>query len=90
MSTVAQLGGTLTRFFSSPEDSVIQLIKIDFKRLSSFKIVKWEKASNGDSFPHLYATLEGEYVRDVKLVSRGAHGWENALGHLVQEGWLEH
>jgi len=88
MSTVAQLGGTLNRFFSTPEDEVVQLLKVDYKRLSAFKVVKWEKASNGDSFPHLYATLVGEYVRDVKLVARGVHGWEDALGKLVEDGWL--
>jgi len=89
MSTVAQLGGTLNRFFSSESDSIVQLLKVDYKRLSAFKVVKWERASNGESFPHLYATLVGEYVRDVKLVARGVHGWEDALGKLVEEGWLE-
>jgi len=89
MSTVAQLGGTLNRFFSSQSDGVVQLLKVDYKRLSAFKVVKWEQASNGDSFPHLYATLVGEYVRDLKLVARGVHGWEDALGKLVENGWLE-
>jgi len=89
LSTVAQLGGVLNRFFKGKDDETIQLLKVDFKRLKAWKIVKWEKASDGESYPHLFATLEGEYVRDWKLVSRGEHGWEDALGKLVMEGWLE-
>lgn len=90
LSTLAQLGGTLNRFFSSDSDRIVQLLKVDYERMSGAKVVKWEEASNGDSFPHLYATLTGEFVRGVKLVSRGVHGWEDALGKLVEEGWLEH
>ena len=86
MSTAQQLPGTLSRFFAG--DSAVQLLKIDYKKLSGFKIVKWEKASNGDVFPHLYAKLEGEYVLDIKLVAKG-DGWDYAMKELQQEGWLE-
>ena len=89
MSTVAQLGGTLDKFFTSDADRVVQLLKVDIKRLSAFKIVKWEASRDGALFPHLYGTLEGEYIRDLKLVDRKDHGWEAALGFLVEEGWLE-
>jgi len=89
MSTLTQLGDTLNRFFSSDEDKVVQLLKVDYKRLNAFKVVKWEKASNGDVFPHLYATLVGEYVRNLRLVARGKQGWQDTLGKLVEEGWLE-
>ena len=89
MSTVAQLGGTLNKFFAGTDDKVVQLIKIDFGRLSAFKVVKWERSGSGGSFPHLYATLTGEYVRDWQLVARGEHGWEDALGKLVEQDWLE-
>ena len=85
-STRTQLPGTLNRFFSS--DETVQLLKIDYKRLSSFKVVKWEKASNGDSFPHLYAQLEGEYVRDLILTGKGT-GWDSTVDDLIKKGWLE-
>jgi len=87
MSTAVQLPGTLSRFFGS--DETVQLLKIDYKRLSSFKIVKWEKASNGDTFPHLYAQLEGEYVRELKIVGKGESSWEAAVETLAQDGFVE-
>jgi uncharacterized protein (DUF952 family) len=89
LSTVAQLDSTLNRCFSSKEDSIIQLVKVDYKRLSAFKVVKWEKAYDGNSYPHLYATLVGEYVRAVRLIAQEDHGWEDTLKKLVEEGWLE-
>jgi uncharacterized protein (DUF952 family) len=89
MSTVAQLGGTLNRFFSSKGDSIIQLLKVEYRKLSAAKVVKWEKASDGNSFPHLYGTLVGEYVRDIRLIARGVHGWEHTMSKLSEEGWLE-
>ncbi len=88
LSTVTQLGSVLNRFFVGKEDETIQLIKIDFKRLKAWKIVKWEKASDGESYPHLFATLEGEYVRDWRLVSRGKEGWRMRWGSWWSRvGW---
>lgn len=87
MSTATQLPGTLSRFFGS--DETVQLLKIDYKRLSSFKIVKWEKASNGDMFPHLFAQLEGEYVRELKVVVKGEGSWEATVETLTQDGFVE-
>jgi len=86
LSTLAQLPGTLTRFFN--DDESVQLLKVDYKRVSAFKIVKWEEAGNGDVFPHLYAILTGEYVRDLKAVPKG-ESWVATVEKLVQEGWLE-
>lgn len=86
LSTLEQLPGTLSRFFGS--ESTVQLLKIDYKRLSSFKVVKWELASNGDTFPHLYAQLTGEFVRDLKLAAKGT-SWESTAEDLIKQGWLE-
>ena len=86
MSTLQQLPNTLTRFYGS--DETVQLLKVEFKRLSSFKIVKWEKASNGDSFPHLYARLTGDFVLDLKLVGKDGD-WKSTVEKLKDEQWLE-
>ena len=86
LSTLRQLPGTLSRFFTA--DDTVQLLKVDFARLSAFKIVKWEQASNGDSFPHLYAELTGEFVRDLKVVKKNS-SWESTVEELIKQGWLE-
>ena len=86
LSTSTQLPNTLSRFFAS--DDTVQLLKIDYKRLSSFKTVKWEKASNGDTFPHLYGQLEGEFVRELKLVAKGG-GWDDTCKALEEEHFIE-
>lgn len=86
MSTASQLPGTLSRFFAT--DETVQLLKIDYKRMSAFKVVKWDQASNGDSFPHLYARLTGEFVRDLKLAGKGS-GWQDSVAQLKDKGWLE-
>lgn len=62
--------------------------RIDYKRLSSFKSVKWELANNGDSSPHLYAQLTGEFVRGLKLIGKGT-SWESTIENLIKQGWLE-
>ena len=86
LSTLKQLPGTLGRFYGS--DDTVQLIKVDYKRLSSFKKVKWEQASSGGVFPHLYGMLEGAYVTALKVVARGS-GWEDTVTQLAESGWLE-
>ena len=47
MSTAAQLAGTLNRFFK--DDPKVVLLKMDYSRLSGFKIVKWEPSGSGES-----------------------------------------
>ncbi|KAL5514564.1 hypothetical protein ACEPAG_1880 [Sanghuangporus baumii] len=99
LSTVRQLPSTLTRFYSTKEDleKGVQLLKVDYGRLSAWKILKWEKSrSNGESYPHLYGALTGESVRDLRLVKRtGKKGdekgesWEDVVERLKNEGWLE-
>lgn len=44
-STTEQLEGTLSRFFG--DQPKVTLLKCDLKRLSSFKIVKWDSNSSG-------------------------------------------
>ena len=99
LSTAQQLPGTLNRFFA--EHSEVVLLKIDYARLAAFKRVKWEQASNGDTFPHLYgAGIEGEYVDSFKELKRlagasaqgekGAEAsWDDVLEDLKKEGWLQ-
>ncbi|KAH8112925.1 hypothetical protein DFH11DRAFT_391688 [Phellopilus nigrolimitatus] len=86
LSTHAQLAGTLSSFFDG--DATVQLLKIDFKRASAFKVVKWEKASNGDVFPHLYARLTGDLVNELKIVAKG-ESWGQTTKTLEEKGWLE-
>lgn len=68
---------------------------MDYARLSSFKRVKWEAASNGDRFPHLYGYgIEGENVESFKEIVREGEGektqsWDGKLEQLKREGWLE-
>ena len=99
MSTLSQLPSTLTRFYSSQDDLTkgVQLLKVDYARLSAWKTVKWEKSrSNGESYPHLYGTLTGEFVRDLKVVKRKedkgdekGESWEDVVDRLKKDGWLE-
>ena len=85
LSTLRQLPGTLSRFFTS--DDTVQLLKVDYERMSTWKIVKWEKASNGDSYAHLYGALTGDIVRELKVVGR-SDSWENLCKQLEESGWL--
>ncbi|BGP26595.1 hypothetical protein Rt10032_c11g4460 [Rhodotorula toruloides] len=89
LSTAAQLPRTLNRFFES--DPQVVLLKCDYKRLSGWKVVKWEPASNGENFPHLYAQLEGENVESFNdlLKGQGETSWDSALQRARLEGWLQ-
>ncbi|KAL5478578.1 hypothetical protein ACEPAI_2762 [Sanghuangporus weigelae] len=99
LSTLHQLPSTLTRFYSAKEDleKGVQVLKVDYGRLSVWKIVKWEKSrSNGESYPHLYGMLTGEFIRDLRLVKRAeekgdekGESWEDVVERLKSEGWLE-
>ncbi|BGP42308.1 hypothetical protein JCM10449v2_006313 [Rhodotorula kratochvilovae] len=86
MSTASQLAGTLNRFFKG--DSKVVLLKMDYKRLSGWKVVKWEASGSGEIFPHLYAQLEGENVESHKDLAKndGETSWDAALERARQEG----
>ncbi|GAA5909885.1 hypothetical protein JCM5296_007430 [Sporobolomyces johnsonii] len=88
-STAPQLRGTLNRFFT--DDPEVVLLRCDYARLSAWKVVKWEPASNGELFPHLYAQLEGENVDSfLELDKReGESTWDEALERARQKGWLQ-
>jgi uncharacterized protein (DUF952 family) len=83
MSTSAQLGATLERFFGDVPE--VQLLKIDFGRLSAFKVVKWEQTSAG-VFPHLFSELTGEFVENARTVAKQGT-WPQTI---ELEGWVQH
>jgi len=85
MSSKDQLPGTLRFFFSSHE--TVQILKIDYAKLSAAKTVKWELGDDDNAYPHLYSLLGGEFVVQVKLVDKGT-GWTESTDKLVEEGWL--
>lgn len=94
LSTKAQLHNTLARFYSA--DAVVQLLKVDYGRMSAFKKVQWDLAGNGEYYPHLYGTLTGEEVVDLKLVAnppksgeeKDEDGWAEGVKLLEEQGWL--
>ena len=90
MSSKDQLPGTLRFFFDSHK--TVQLLKIDYGKLSTAETVKWElgdESDDGNSYPHLYARLGGEFVAEVKVVDKGT-SWSETAATLVDEGWLEY
>ena len=87
MSSMKQLPGTLGFFFDSHES--VQILKIDYDKLSKAKIVKWELGDDGNAYPHLYAILTGDFVVEVKVVNKGT-SWSGTAATLVEEGWLEY
>ena len=87
MSSKDQLPGTLRCFFNSHE--TVQILKIDYGKLSTAKTVKWELGDDGHAYPHLYALLSGEFVIEVKTVDKGT-SWFETSDTLVKEGWLEY
>ncbi|GAA6028964.1 hypothetical protein JCM8097_001528 [Rhodosporidiobolus ruineniae] len=96
LSTALQLPRTLNRFFAA--DPRVVLLKMDYQRLSGWKVVKWEPTGSGELFPHLYAQLEGENVESfLELAKSDVEGeksadegpWDAALRKAKEEGWLE-
>ncbi|BGP18689.1 hypothetical protein JCM10213_006910 [Rhodosporidiobolus nylandii] len=89
MSTSSQLSRTLNRFFA--QDPKVVLLKLDYGRLSAWKVVKWEPTSSGEVFPHLYAQMEGENVESfLDLVKEdGEASWDAALERAKEKGWLK-
>ena len=84
MSSKDQLPGTPRLFFDSHES--VQLLKIDYGKLNTAETVKWELGDDGNSYPHLYARLGGEFVAEVKVVDKGTSWSETAAtfgGRLV-------
>lgn len=63
-STAAQAGETARRYFTGQLDLVV--LEIEGDDLGTD--LKWESSRGGDLFPHLYATLATEVVRQVHKV----------------------
>ncbi|KAM0790880.1 hypothetical protein ACM66B_004720 [Microbotryomycetes sp. NB124-2] len=82
LCTKDQVEGVLDKWFK--DVGKVSVLKVDYKRLEGFKIVKWE---NG--FPHLYGILEGEYIDSWKDVEKSGESWQKALDDLKKDGWLE-
>lgn len=55
LSTAPQLAGTLTRHFADVTAPLL-LIAVDADSLGSH--LKWKKASNGETYPHLHHALD--------------------------------
>lgn len=87
MSSKDQLPGTLRFFFDSHER--VQLVKINYSKLSAAETVKWELGDDGEAYPHLYALLSGEFVVEVKIVEKGTT-WSETAEKLIEESWLEY
>jgi uncharacterized protein (DUF952 family) len=69
-STAAQLRGTLAKYFTA--ESEIVLAAIDARALGDS--LKWEVSRGGMMFPHLYASLPMEAVRQVTRHRRDKSG----------------
>jgi len=72
LSRRAQLPRTLAKFFAGRSDLV--LIALPAKSVQS--ILRWEAASNGDLYPHLYGTLDPSsalWERPLSVGSDGCH-----------------
>lgn len=66
-STAEQVPGTLERYYSGASDLV--LVAVDPTPLDS--ALKYEPASNGAFYPHLYANLPLTCVKWAKPIRRG-------------------
>ncbi|HEX6394408.1 MAG TPA: DUF952 domain-containing protein [Acidimicrobiales bacterium] len=60
-SSREQVGATAARFFFDEPNLVV--VAIDERPLGD--LVRWEPASNGELFPHLYASLGRDAIVDV-------------------------
>ncbi len=72
LSTLRQVPRTLAKFFSGRSDLV--LVAVDAAKLGDG--LRWEKAGDGDLFPHLYADLRMDPVlweRPLAIDPAGAH-----------------
>ncbi|TCB98474.1 DUF952 domain-containing protein [Micromonospora zingiberis] len=67
-SSRAQLPATAARFFGDQPRLVV--VALDATRLGD--AVRWEDASNGERFPHLYAALPAEAVVGVHHLAGAA------------------
>lgn len=69
-STGPQVPGTLARFYADADN--LMLLAVDADRLG--RKLKWEPASDGETFPHLYAPLGLADVKWSTLIPRKPNG----------------
>ena len=81
------LPGTLGFLLDSLE--TVQIVKIDYGKLSTAETVKWELGDDGKAYPHLYGQLSGKFVVEVKVVDKKT-SWPETAATLEEEGWLEY
>jgi uncharacterized protein (DUF952 family) len=72
-----QLAGTAARFFADDPELVVLAVEAD----GFGDALRWETASDGGSFPHLYGTLPRTAVVEVHHVAGAA-----AVEHTLAEG----
>lgn len=63
-SSREQVGATAARFF--PDEPNLVVVAIDERALGD--VVRWENASNGELFPHLYGSLPRDAITQVHRV----------------------
>ena len=73
-SSREQVGGTARRFFADEAELVV--VAVDPEAMG--ESLRWEVASDGGTFPHVYAPLPLSAVREVYQVS-GARSVDEAL-----------
>lgn len=80
-STVAQLGETLDKHYAGHGDLV--LLALPSAALGDN--LMWERARNGDLFPHLYAPLRADMVRAHFCLNGARVGLKQWLAHQEAE-----
>ena len=74
-STVAQVPGTLSRYFTSePEVVILRVASAPLR-----DALRWEPSRQGALFPHLYRPLRIEEVEERWTLQRGADGFDLAV-----------
>ncbi|KAI0337474.1 hypothetical protein BDW22DRAFT_1364134 [Trametopsis cervina] len=89
LSTAAQLGGTLGRFFADAPKMYI--LKLRYAPLRDTELVRWEDAPGGEGvFPHLYngMKLGKDEVEEVGFWERDEKTWEEVAHEREEAGWL--
>ncbi len=69
-SCANQLAGTLAKHFADQEDLV--LIHLQADELG--EKLKWETSRGGQSFPHLYTTLDTKLAKSAQPIALGTNG----------------
>jgi len=69
-STKEQLPNTANRYFNVDPEIIVLYIEED----SVDEAIRYEPATGGELFPHIYGTLNIEAVRQTRIFKRGADG----------------